>query len=219
MSYIILGGLYQHYKGNHYRVLHLARHSETEEPLVVYQPLYGQCGIWVRPLPMFLENVFLSGKEVPRFAYVAPAPQAFGTTLEIGLSPALAALLGTPGAYLWAKVCQAFPPGAVEATPAKEGTHARLHCAGVPAALVTVALHQQVLAMGVPTFGVQVMAGNGAEAEGPPLRQRVVMLPGPAGHEVGVGIEISGTHARIELLDATQGAARAVCLLGGEQVE
>ena len=215
MAHIILGGLYQHYKGNHYRVLHLARHSETEEPLVVYQPLYGECGIWVRPLPMFLESVILGGVAVSRFAYVAPAVQVQGTTLEVSLSPALAVQLGAEGAHLGAKVCSAFHPGAVTTTPAEEGTQARLHCGAVPASFVSMALHRQVLALGVPAFGVQVMEGNGREA---PQWQRVVMLPGPAGRDVGVGVEITGTHACIALLDAAEGTARSLCIPGGEQL-
>lgn len=63
-------GLYRHYKGNDYRVISLARHSETREALVVYQALYGERGIWVRPAAMFVETVELGGKRVPRFARV-----------------------------------------------------------------------------------------------------------------------------------------------------
>ena len=63
-------GLYRHYKGNNYRVTGLARHSETLEPLVVYQALYGERGLWVRPAAMFSETVEVDGKSVPRFARV-----------------------------------------------------------------------------------------------------------------------------------------------------
>jgi len=63
-------GLYRHYKGNDYRVIGLARHSETLEPLVVYQALYGERGLWVRPAAMFVETVEVEGKFVPRFARV-----------------------------------------------------------------------------------------------------------------------------------------------------
>jgi hypothetical protein len=65
-------GLYRHYKGNDYRVLGLARHSETLEPLVVYQALYGERGLWARPAAMFSETVTIAGRAVPRFAYVGP---------------------------------------------------------------------------------------------------------------------------------------------------
>ena len=61
-------GRYRHYKGNEYRVVGLARHSETLDPLVVYQALYGERGLWVRPAAMFTETVTHEGKVVPRFA-------------------------------------------------------------------------------------------------------------------------------------------------------
>ncbi len=61
-------GRYRHYKGREYEVLHLARHSETEEWLVVYRQCYGDQAVWVRPLTMFLEEVVLpDGTEVCRF--------------------------------------------------------------------------------------------------------------------------------------------------------
>lgn len=63
-------GLYRHYKGNDYRVISLARHSETLEPVVVYQALYGERGLWVRPAGMFVETVEVGGRTVPRFARV-----------------------------------------------------------------------------------------------------------------------------------------------------
>jgi len=61
-------GLYRHYKGAEYRVLGVVRHSETEEELVLYQALYGDFGLWVRPLAMFADNVEVDGRQMPRFA-------------------------------------------------------------------------------------------------------------------------------------------------------
>ncbi|WP_426688139.1 DUF1653 domain-containing protein [Rhodanobacter ginsengiterrae] len=61
-------GIYRHYKGQRYRVLGTARHSETMEPLVVYQALYDDFGLWVRPATMFCETVELDGEPLPRFA-------------------------------------------------------------------------------------------------------------------------------------------------------
>lgn len=52
-----VAGIYQHYKGNKYRVVGVARHSETEEELVVYRPMYGDESLWVRPKSMFIESV------------------------------------------------------------------------------------------------------------------------------------------------------------------
>ncbi len=63
-------GIYEHYKGNHYEVMEVARHSETLEPLVVYRALYGERALWVRPLNMFTEDVTVNGILVPRFRLV-----------------------------------------------------------------------------------------------------------------------------------------------------
>jgi hypothetical protein len=61
-------GRYRHYKGYDYEVVGVARHSETDEELVVYRPLYGARGLWVRPLAMFMETVEVDGLIQPRFA-------------------------------------------------------------------------------------------------------------------------------------------------------
>lgn len=63
-------GIYRHYKGNNYEVIGVARHSEDESELVVYRPLYGERGLWVRPLSMFVEEVLVDGRKVPRFSLV-----------------------------------------------------------------------------------------------------------------------------------------------------
>lgn len=57
MCNVDIGGVYQHYKGNKYKVLAIARHSETCELMVVYQALYGEAEIWVRPYDMFVEKI------------------------------------------------------------------------------------------------------------------------------------------------------------------
>lgn len=59
---IIIYGIYQHYKGNQYEVLNLARHSETLEEMVVYKALYGDFTIWTRPLNLFLQKFVLLEK-------------------------------------------------------------------------------------------------------------------------------------------------------------
>ena len=63
-------GRYRHFKGKEYRVLCTARHSETLEPMVVYQALYGERGIWVRPAAMWGEHVEREGYSGPRFTYL-----------------------------------------------------------------------------------------------------------------------------------------------------
>ena len=70
----ITPGIYQHYKGPKYRVYEVAKHSETEEALVVYRALYGKFGLWVRPLSMFTETIEKDGEVVPRFKLIEELP-------------------------------------------------------------------------------------------------------------------------------------------------
>ena len=72
-------GRYRHYKGQEYQVFGVARHSETEESLVVYQPLYGERSLWVRPLTMFVEQVDIDGALTPRFERI---PESNAPSLE-----------------------------------------------------------------------------------------------------------------------------------------
>ena len=63
-------GRYRHFKGKEYEVIGVARHTETEQELVVYRALYGERGLWVRPLSMFTESVERDGQHVKRFEYI-----------------------------------------------------------------------------------------------------------------------------------------------------
>ncbi len=63
-------GRYRHFKGNEYEVLGIARHSETEEEMVIYRALYGEGGLWVRPASMWNETVERDGKTFKRFTYI-----------------------------------------------------------------------------------------------------------------------------------------------------
>lgn len=67
-------GRYRHYKGQDYEVLGTAKHSETEEEFVVYRALYGERGLWIRPVAMFSEMIQVEGKQVPRFLRLELGP-------------------------------------------------------------------------------------------------------------------------------------------------
>ena len=69
-KYNVLPGRYRHFKGNEYEVLGMARHSETEEEMVVYRALYGERGLWVRPAAMWAEEVAAPEGPRPRFLRV-----------------------------------------------------------------------------------------------------------------------------------------------------
>ena len=65
-------GKYQHFKGNFYQVIDIVTHSETQETLVLYKPLYGEQALWVRPIEMFLEEIERDGEVFKRFTLVEP---------------------------------------------------------------------------------------------------------------------------------------------------
>ncbi|MGP4845401.1 DUF1653 domain-containing protein [Marinobacter sp. 1Y8] len=70
MAQPVKPGRYRHYKGKDYEVIGVARHSETEEQMVVYRCLYGDHSLWIRPLEMFRETVEVAGETVPRFSFI-----------------------------------------------------------------------------------------------------------------------------------------------------
>lgn len=81
---VVIGGIYEHYKGNKYKVIGVAKHSETLENLVVYQALYGENDLWVRPYEMFCEKFVKEGKEIERFKYLGDElNQTYRIYLEI----------------------------------------------------------------------------------------------------------------------------------------
>jgi hypothetical protein len=69
-------GVYRHYKGNQYEVVGFARHSETLEDMVIYQALYGERGIWVRPLSMWEDPIEIDAKTVKRFEFIGDSGNA-----------------------------------------------------------------------------------------------------------------------------------------------
>lgn len=66
----ITPGRYRHYKGMEYQVIGVVKHSETEEPLVLYKMLYGDFSSWVRPYDMFVETIDINGVIKPRFELI-----------------------------------------------------------------------------------------------------------------------------------------------------
>jgi hypothetical protein len=82
MNALVPNSIYRHYKGNLYKVICVAKHSETLEDVVVYQSQYGDFGFWVRPVEMFQERVLVEGNEVERFSLLE------GVTLPTPPAPA-----------------------------------------------------------------------------------------------------------------------------------
>ena len=67
---LIRAGIYKHYKGGLYKVISIAKHTETRENMVIYRSLKDEQQLWARPLEMFREKVKVEGKEIPRFEFI-----------------------------------------------------------------------------------------------------------------------------------------------------
>ena len=85
-------GVYRHYKGNEYEVIGFAKHSETFDDMVIYKALYGERGMWVRPLSMWDNLIEIDGKTVKRFEYVGESDK---TVRQNEFAEAHCALLAT----------------------------------------------------------------------------------------------------------------------------
>jgi len=85
-------GIYRHYKGNQYEVIGFAKHSETLEDMVVYKALYGEHGVWVRPLSMWDNPINVDGKTVKRFEYIG---ESVGTDRKDEIDEAHRSILST----------------------------------------------------------------------------------------------------------------------------
>ena len=75
-------GRYRHFKGNEYEVVDFALDSETQQPVVIYRALYGERGLWVRPLQMFAEIIERDGRRIPRFEFVGETIDGPSSTPE-----------------------------------------------------------------------------------------------------------------------------------------
>lgn len=109
----LTAGRYRHHKGGQYEVLGVTRHSETLEPMVLYRPLHGDSGLWVRPFTMFVETVQHDGQLQPRFARVIDtpdAPDASATHISGSAEPHAPALAGGHPVQRWHAIVRRRDP-------------------------------------------------------------------------------------------------------------
>lgn len=109
-SLVIEPGIYEHYKKKRYEVLGMCKHTETEEDMVIYKALYGDCKMWVRPFAMFVGNVDAakspSGEPMKRFAFISgahsPSPsKKLAAAWREGKQPTGEAYLGVYGRLVY----------------------------------------------------------------------------------------------------------------------
>lgn len=199
MRPIILNGTYRHYKGNYYKVLHIARHSESLEDLVVYQAQYGDHNVWVRPLSMFLENVCRNGETFERFSYVSPD---VNTQLSISLDSDLERYMYENGIDLVSELKKEFPDIKCQDEPSTDGSKdvgLTILCCGAAAALVILAVSKLVDVISHKPRYINV---EEFDIDGNITKKHTELLqPNTPKSTLSIGFEIDATKATLKIED------------------
>lgn len=199
MQPLILNGTYKHYKGNYYKVLHIAKHSESLEDLVVYQAQHDDHRVWVRPLSMFLENVCHDGKTFNRFSYISPDVH---TQLSISFDSDMERHMYENGIDLVAELKKKFPDIKCQDEPCTDGSKDvgfTIFCCGVAAALVVLAVSKLVETISYkPRYvNVEEFDNNGNITK----KYTELLQPSTPKSAFSIGIEIDAPKATLKIED------------------
>lgn len=199
MRVLVLNGIYQHYKGQYYKVLYLAKHSETLEDLVVYQAQYGDHKIWVRPLGMFLETISIDGEKIERFSYIAPDVQ---TELSIELDDESERSLYENNIDLAFELRKKYPEIKCHDTFSSDGSKSvglSVLCYGASAALVILAISKLLAVIFHKPHYVDVKEFN---SDGKIVKQHTELLqPDTPNSAFSVTFEIDAAKATLKIED------------------
>lgn len=199
---LIINGVYRHYKGNNYKVLHVARHSETLEDLIVYQALYKEQGIWVRPLNMFLEHIEKDGDLIERFAYVGTENQ---TQIQLDLPKDVREYVYENDIDIARIIKTEFQQVTVTSKSTSEGTKDLglvIICTGVAASLVVIAINRLVETVIKRPKYVEVTE---LSEDGNVLTTRTELLqPNQSKRELNIGFEINAQNVKLNITDKSE---------------
>lgn len=199
MRTLILNGTYKHYKGNYYKVLNIAKHSESLEEMVVYQAQYGDNNVWVRPLSMFQEKVCLNGETFDRFSYVSPDVD---TQLSISLDTELERYMYENGIDLFSEIKKEFPDIKIQDEPSADGSKnvgLTILCCGAAASLVVLAVSRLVDVISHKPRYVNV---EEFDIDGNITKKHTELLqPNTPKSTFSIGFEIDATKATLKIED------------------
>lgn len=199
---LIINGVYKHHKGNNYKVLHVARHSESLEYLVIYQALYGDYGIWARPLSMFLEQIEKNGMLVNRFEYVDSRKEA---KLSLNLSPEIKKYIYDNDIDITWLLKKQFPKLSINTEPINEGSKDLglvILCVGASASAVILAINKLVETIIERPKYVEITE---LTDDGNVLATRTELLqPIKGKHELNVGFEINSQNIKLNFIDKSE---------------
>lgn len=199
MSKLIINGTYRHFKGNKYKILQIAKHSETLEDMVIYQALYGEQLIWCRPLNMFLENVCRDGKVIERFSYVPPEIE---TCISIELDQDIKKYCFENDIDLIQEVKKEYPQITCQSEFGNDGDKdvgVIILCSGVAASLVVMSISKLIeTILHRPRYlKIEELNDNGEVCR----RRTELLQPDFPKNSFEIGFEVDAAKAKITIKD------------------
>lgn len=199
MKTLILNGIYRHFKGRDYKVLHLAKHSETQENLVVYQAMYGDHAVWVRPIDMFLEEVVRDGQTFERFSYLPPKTE---TCLNVELDDETKNFLSENNIDLIYELEREYPQIICRNEFGDDGSKdigLTILCGGIAASLIILSIGKllETILYRPRVIVVEEMDDNGNVCN----RHIDLLQPNHPKSRLAIGTEIDSTKVKITIED------------------
>lgn len=199
MKTLVLNGIYRHFKGRDYKVLHVAKHSETQENLVVYQAMYEEHVIWVRPIDMFLEKVVRDGQTFERFSYVPPQTE---TCLSVELDEETKSFLFENNIDLIYELKREYPQIICKNEFDNDGSKdigMIILCGGIAASLVIISIEKllETILYRPRVIVVEEMDDNGNTCN----RHTELLQPNLPKSSLAIGTEIDSTKVKITIED------------------
>ena len=203
---VVIGGLYNHFKGNIYRVVCIAKHSESIEQMVIYQDVSDETLTWVRPYDMFVENVFVNGGERPRFKYIGNELQDL-IEIYVELPKSIKQKFYDNGIDFEHEIVSCVESAEIR----YEQTDADIHnkdlglvilAAGASMSAILICISKLLRVINERPREVHIVEKN---ASGDVIKEETVLLePSKATQKMGVEFEAGATEVKFKVLDQTK---------------
>lgn len=200
---VIIGGVYEHYKGNKYKVIGVGRHSETLEKLIIYQALYGNNELWVRPYDMFCEKIVKDGKEFHRFRYMGDELDLI-YTIQLDISEELNKVLFENNIDIGKEISQYIENVNVEYKPIGAENHKKdigliILASGVSVSAILLCISKIIRTVSERPREVKVIEKN---EDGIILKEETVLLePNKVSQKTEVDFELGTKSIKFKILD------------------
>lgn len=200
---VIIGGIYEHYKGNKYKVIGVGKHSETLEKLIIYQALYGNNELWVRPYDMFCEKIVKDGKEIHRFRYMGDELD-LTYTIQLDISEELNKVLFENNIDIGKEISQYIENVNVEYKPIDAKNHKKdigliILASGVSVSAILLCISKIIRTVSERPREVKVIEKN---EDGIILKEETVLLePNKASQKTEIDFELGTKSIKFKILD------------------